>query len=80
MTLGDVVQVSAGAEHNPALLSEMARSPAWGAGEQDQHPRRVSLGVTAVAAGGDHSLALKSDGTVAPGAWTLRDKPTRPPG
>jgi alpha-tubulin suppressor-like RCC1 family protein len=67
--LNDVVQISAGAEHNLALLRN-GTVVAWGAGAQTNVPTGLA-DVVAVAAGASHSLALKRDGTVA--AWGKDD-------
>jgi alpha-tubulin suppressor-like RCC1 family protein len=61
--LTNVVQISAGTQHNLALLRD-GTIVAWGAGLQTNVPAGLA-NVMAVAAGGSHSLALKNDGTVA---------------
>jgi hypothetical protein len=62
--LDDVVEISAGAEHNLALRRD-GSVVAWGNNLSGQTNVPVGLThVVAVAAGVNHSIALKSDGTV----------------
>ncbi|HEY3408347.1 MAG TPA: hypothetical protein VGK53_09265 [Propionicimonas sp.] len=65
--LSEVVQVSAGAFHNLALLPD-GKVVAWGENGVGQANVPAGLAdVVAVSAGGTHSLALKADGRVV--AW-----------
>ena|GEM_PF-5122727 len=99
--LENVIQVAAGDAHSVALLAN-GQVWAWGRNDEGQvgdnsttdrwSPSRVKIdcnlgGVIAIAAGGDHSLALCHDGSVlawgrgdegqvGDGAWTSRTAPT----
>jgi hypothetical protein len=65
--------------HQAAILCYGAGTvAAWGddnAGQVSQIPAAAESGAVAVAGGGNHSLALLTNGTVVPGAWTTTARP-----
>ena len=77
---GNVTNISAGGRHSLALLSTTNRPIAWGANDLGQaNVPATATNVIAVAAGWNHSLALRRDGTVVGWGTNNAGQATAPP-
>ena len=78
---GNVTNISAGGRHSLALASTSDRPIAWGANDLGQTTiPATATNVMAVAAGWNHSLALRRDGTVVGWGTNNAGQATAPPG
>ncbi len=81
--LGGVVNVAAGNTHGLAIkTNNNGCVVTWGSNIRGQTnvPSAALADVVAVAAGGEHNLALKNDGTVLAWGWDVNGQANVPPG